>query len=265
MKLQERFQLTDKIAIVTGAGMGIGEAVALAMAEAGAHVVCNARTQADIDATAAAIRGMGRRALAIAGDVTIPEDLDRLVQATVEEFGRIDILVNNAGGIVFNGFLDISDDEFAFNFDWNTKSAFMLSKRAAPYMLERGEGVILNISSAVGHITARGMLSYSVAKAGLDHLTRSMADELAPKIRVNALALGSIMTPALQRTMFEEDPAMGKTLQEKTPLKRIGDPDNVGAAAVFLCAEASEYMTGTIVNYDGGLQDTNLPYRLPDF
>lgn len=264
MKLQERFDLSEKVAIVTGAGMGVGEAIALAMAQAGANVVCNARTQKDIEATAAAIRELGRRAIAVPGDVTRGEDLDTLVAETVREFGRVDILVNNAGGIVFNGFLDISDDEFTFNFDWNTKSAFMLSRRVAPYMLEQGEGVILNISSAVGHITARGMLSYGVAKAALDHLTRFMADELAPKIRVNALALGSIMTPALRRTLMEQDESYGQILTDKTPLHKIGDPDGVGATAVYLCSQAAEYMTRSIVHYDGGLQDTNLPYRMPD-
>lgn len=256
--------LTDKIAIVTGAGMGVGEGIAIALAEAGANIVCNARTLADIERTAATITALGRQALAITGDVTKPEDLDNLVSATLENFGRIDIVINNAGGTIFNGVLDISDDEFGFIFDWNTKSAFMLSKRVAPHMVKQGEGVIINISSAVGHLTGRGMMAYGVAKAGLDYLSKSLADELAPFVRVNAIALGSIMTPALERTLIDEDESFGRILKEKTPLRTIGDARKVGATVAFLCSSAADYITGAVLRYDGGLQDTNLPFRLPD-
>ncbi|MDO8863026.1 glucose 1-dehydrogenase [Haliea sp. E1-2-M8] len=257
--------LADKVAIVTGAGMGIGEGVALALARAGAHVVCNARTARDIDETAAKVRACGVRALAVPGDVTVAEDLDRLVSATIQELGRIDILINNAGGTIFNGFLDISDEEFSFIFDWNTKSAFMLSKRVAPYMIKQGSGVIINVSSAVGHLTGRGMMAYGVAKAGLDYLTRSLADELAPRVRVNAIALGSIMTPALRAKLIEAEASFGETLIEKTPLRSIGDADKVGETVAFLCSPAADYITGDVLRYDGGLQDTNLPFRLPDY
>lgn len=257
--------LTDKVAIVTGAGMGIGEGVALALARAGAHVVCNARTARDIEATAEKARAFGVKALAVPGDVTVAGDLDRLVAATVQEFGQIDILINNAGGTIFNGCLDISDDEFSFIFDWNTKSAFMLSKRVAPYMVNQGSGVIINVSSAVGHLTGRGMMAYGVAKAGLDYLTRSLADELAPRVRVNAIALGSIMTPALRDKLIEAEASFGETLIEKTPLRRIGDADKVGETVAFLCSPAADYITGDVLRYDGGLQDTNLPFRLPDY
>jgi len=257
--------LGGKVAIVTGAGMGIGEGVALALARAGAHVVCNARTGMDIERTAGRVRSHGVKALAVAGDVTVAEDLDRLVAATIDEFGRIDILINNAGGTIFNGFLDISDDEFSHIFDWNTKSAFMLSRRVAPHMIKQGEGVIISISSAVGHLTGRGMLSYGVAKAALDYLTRSMADELAPHVRVNAIALGSIMTPALERTLIDSDESFGRLLKEKTPLRSIGEADKVGETVAFLCSPAADYIHAEIVRYDGGLQDTNLPFRLPDY
>ena len=258
-----KVQLPNKVAIVTGAGMGVGEGIAKALGEAGADVVCNARTQSDIDRTAAAIRQLGRRAIAVAGDVTKPADLDQLVARTIKEFGRVDILVNNAGGTIFNGLLDISDDEFGFIFDWNTRSAFMLSRRVAPYMIKQGDGIIINISSAAGHLTARGMIAYGVAKAGLDFLTRSLADELAPRVRVNAIALGAIMTPALER-MIQQDVGYGEALKQKTPLRSIGATDKVGATVAFLCSPAADYMTGAVVRYDGGLQDTNLPFRLPD-
>jgi 7-alpha-hydroxysteroid dehydrogenase len=256
--------LKGQVAIVTGAGMGVGEGIAKALGAAGADVVCNSRTLADIELTASAIRQHGVRSIAVAGDVTVAEDLDRLVKTTIEEFGRVDILVNNAGGTIFNACLDISDDEFSFIFDWNTKSSFMLSKRVAPYMVNQGSGVIINISSAVGHLTARGLMAYGVAKAGLDYLTKSLADEFAPHIRVNAIALGSIMTPALERTLINEDESFGRILKEKTPLRSIGDANKVGETIAFLCSSAADYITGDIMRFDGGLQDTNLPYRLPD-
>lgn len=257
--------LSDKVAIVTGAGSGIGEGVALAMARAGAHIVCNARTARNIEDTAEKVRAHGVRALAVPGDVTSGEDLDRVVAATIEEFGRIDLLINNAGGTYFNRFLDISDDEFSRIFDWNTKSAFMLSRRVAPHMLEQGSGVIVNVSSAMGHLTARGLLAYGVAKAGLDHLTRCLADELAPHIRVNAIAPGSIMTPALKSSLIEADENFGKIMREKTPLRSIGDANKIGETIAFLCSSAADYITGDVLRYDGGLQDTNLPFRLPDY
>ena len=237
----------------------------MAMARAGAHVVCNARTASHVERTAEKARALGVKALAVPGDVTRSADLDRLVAATIEAFGRVDILVNNAGGTFFNGFLDISDDEFSLVFDWNTKSAFMLSKRVAPHMIRQGSGVIINVSSAVGHLTARGLMAYGVAKAGLDYLTRSLADELAPRVRVNAIALGSIMTPSLKHSLIEADETFGRILEDKTPLRRIGDPSKVGETVAFLCSPSADYITGDVLRYDGGLQDTNLPYRLPDY
>lgn len=257
--------LSDKVAIVTGAGMGVGEGVALALARAGASLVCNARTLADIERTAERARAEGVEAIAVTGDVTNGEDLDNLVAATLEKFGRIDVLINNAGGTIFNSFLDISDEEFGFIFDWNTRSAFMLAKRVAPHMIAQRSGVIINVSSAVGHLTGRGMMAYGVAKSGLDYLTRSLADELAPYVRVNAIALGSIMTPALERTLIVADESFGRILKEKTPLRSIGDADKVGETVAFLCSSSADYITGDIMRYDGGLQDTNLPYRLPDY
>ena len=109
------------------------------------------------------------------------------------------------------------------------------------------------------------MMAYGVAKAGLDYLTRSLADELAPRVRVNAIALGSIMTPALRDKLIEAEASFGETLIEKTPLRSIGDADKVGETVAFLCSPAADYITGDVLRYDGGLQDTNLPFRLPDY
>jgi 7-alpha-hydroxysteroid dehydrogenase len=260
----ELLRLDGRTAIVTGAGRGVGHGIALALAEAGANVVVSARTRSEIDATAAEIGARGGRSLAVTADVTRHADLAELVQTAADHFGRIDVVVNNAGGIEgYAPFLELSEQSFRFHFDWNTGSAFLLSQLATPHMLKIGRGAILNISSGAGQIGIRGMLAYGVAKAGLEQLTRALAEELAPRIRVNALALGAIMTPALQRT-FDMDPAFRDAMIGKTPLKRIGTAEAIGAAAVFACSDASDYMTGAVIPIDGGLQDTNLPFKLPD-
>jgi NAD(P)-dependent dehydrogenase (short-subunit alcohol dehydrogenase family) len=260
----ELLRLDGRTAIVTGAGRGVGYGIALALAEAGASVVLASRTQGEIDAAAAEIERRGGRALARTADVTVRGALADLVQAAADRFGRIDIVVNNAGGIEgYAPFLELGEQSFRFHFDWNTGSAFLLSQLATPYMLKVGRGAILNISSGAARIGIRGMLAYGVAKAGLEQLTRALAEELAPRIRVNALALGAIMTPALQRT-FDLDPGFRDGMIARTPLKRIGTVDAIGAAAVFACSDASDYMTGAVIPIDGGLQDTNLPFKLPD-
>jgi NAD(P)-dependent dehydrogenase (short-subunit alcohol dehydrogenase family) len=257
-------RMDDRVGIVTGAGRGVGEGIALAMADAGATVVAAARTQSEIDRTVTTIEKRGGKALAVTADVTKTDELAALVEATVDAFGGLDFVVNNAGGQEeYTPFLETSEDVIIHHFDWNTVSAFRLSQLAAPHLLERGRGSILNISSGAGRIGIRGMLPYGVAKAGLDHLTRCLAQELAPKIRVNALALGAIMTPALKQT-FEMDPAFHEGMIERTPLKRIGSAEQIGAAAVFACSDASDYMTGAVIPIDGGLQETNLPFRHPD-
>jgi len=129
-------------------------------------------------------------------------------------------------------------------------------------MLKAGKGSIVNISSGAGHFGIRGMLPYCVAKGGLEQLTRGMAQELAPKIRVNAIALGSIMTPALQKT-FDMQEGFREKMMELTPLKRVGDVEDVGLAVLYLCSQGC-YATGSVLGLDGGLQDTNLPFKLPD-
>jgi NAD(P)-dependent dehydrogenase (short-subunit alcohol dehydrogenase family) len=260
----ELLRLDGRVAIVTGAGRGVGEGVALALAEAGAQVVVSARTKSEIERTAAEIEQRGGRALAICADVMRKGQLTELVQNAADRFGRLDIVVNNAGGQQeFLPFLDTSEQSFRFHFDWNTTSAFLLSQLATPHLLKTGKGVILNISSGAARIGIRGMLPYGVAKAALEQLTRALAEELAPRIRVNALALGAIMTPGLQKT-FDLDPGFRDGMIARTPLKRIGTVEAIGAAAVFACSDASDYMTGAVIPIDGGLQDTNLPFKLPD-
>ena len=152
MALLDRFRLTDKVALVTGAGRGIGQAIGLAFAEQGAHVVCAARTENEIEATAAAVRGFGRRALAVRCDVTDAAQLEALVERTLAEFGRLDLLVNNAGGFPPMPFLDTDLPSWEWCFKFNLTSAFLLTRACLPHLLARDGGAVLNISSAAGRI-----------------------------------------------------------------------------------------------------------------
>jgi 7-alpha-hydroxysteroid dehydrogenase len=259
----ERLKIDDQVAIVTGAGRGVGRGIALALAEAGAKVVCSARTKSEVDATVKDITSAGGEAIGVLADVLKKAELKALVDETCDRFGHIDILVNNAGGQNYKPFLEITEEDFKYHFDWNTTSAFLLSQLVAPHMLKAGKGAILNISSGAGHIGIRGMLSYCVAKGGLEQLTRGLGQELAPKIRVNCIALGAIMTPALERT-FAMDPSFRGKLEDMTPLRAVGRTDDIGMQAVFLCSAAGSFTTCAVIHIDGGIQDTNLPFRLPD-
>jgi NAD(P)-dependent dehydrogenase (short-subunit alcohol dehydrogenase family) len=255
-------RLDGQVAIVTGAGRGVGRGIAGVLAEAGATIVCSARTKTEIDETVALIEKAGGKAVALTADVMKKADLVRLAEDTMTRFGRIDIVINNAGGNEFRPFLDISEEEFRFHFDWNTTSAFLLSQAVTPHMVEAGHGCIVNVSSGAARIGIRGMLAYGVAKAGTEQLTRGLAQELAPKIRVNCVALGAVLTPALQN-MYDMQPEFRDKLHALTPLRTHGTPEDVGRAVLWLCSTGC-YATGSIVQIDGGLQDTNLPFKLPD-
>jgi 7-alpha-hydroxysteroid dehydrogenase len=260
--LLDRFDLTDRVAVITGAGRGIGAACARALAEAGADVAIVARTQEQLDAVAADVKALGRRALVMAGDVSELETLDQLVEATVADFGRLDIVVNNAGGSMPTALLDTSVKAFEQAFHFNVTTAFALSKAAIPHMLAAGSGSIINISSAMGRLRDRGFAAYGTAKAGLAHLTRLMAADCAPRIRVNAIAVGSVATSALEIVLTDE--AITKEMVDKTPLKRLGEVEDIAIGALYLASDASSFVTGKVLEIDGGLEAANLDLRLPD-
>ena len=251
-----------KVVVVTGAGRGIGAAIALGFAEAGADVVCAARTEAEIEETAARVRALGRRALAVRCDVMQRPELEALAARAVAELGGVDVLVNNAGGSPWKPFLQTSERLFEEAFRFNVTSAFLLTRLVVPEMLKRGGGSIVNVSSSMGRITDRGFSAYGTAKAGLSHLTRLLANELAPKIRVNAICVGAIETSALAPFLKAE--GMREKMEALTPVGRVGQPDDIAAAALWLASDAGSFVTGKIVEVDGGTEATNFPIKLPD-
>ncbi|MBJ7282636.1 MAG: SDR family oxidoreductase [Acidimicrobiia bacterium] len=258
----ERFRLDGQAVIVTGAGRGIGAAVALGLAEAGADVVLAARSIDQLDIVAGQIRDMGRRALVIPTDVVDNDAVAALAGATVEEFGRIDVVINNAGGTAPRAFLDTTPGYLERSFHFNVTTAFVLTKAAVPTMLEQGSGSVVNISSTIGRLRDRGFVAYGTAKAALTHMTRLMAADLAPKIRVNGIAVGSIATSALETVLTDE--GIRNAMIDGTPLKRLGQPEDIALCALFLASSASSYVTGKLYEVDGGLEEANLAMGMPD-
>ena len=260
--LLERFSLTDKVAIVTGAGRGIGAACALAFAEVGADVVIAARTKEQLEDVANQAADRGRRALGVPCDVSDLANLELLVEQAMNEFGRIDIVVNNAGGAMPQPFLDTSEKALEEAFHFNVTTAFTLSKLAVPHMLAQDGGSIVNISSAMGRLTDRGYVAYGTAKGALSHMTRLMASDLAPRIRVNGIAVGSVATSALEIVLTNDD--LRNEMVAKTPLRRLGETDDIAIATLYLASPAGSFVTGKVLEVDGGIEYPNLALNLPD-
>jgi 7-alpha-hydroxysteroid dehydrogenase len=257
----ERFRVDGKVAIVTGAGRGIGAASSLALAEAGADVVLAARTKEQLDAVAEQVRAFGQRALVVPTDANEVANLEALAATTSEEMGGIDIVVNNAGGSNPRPFLDTSVGFLERAFHFNTTTAFALSKAAVPSMLGRGGGAIVNISSAMGRLTDRGFVGYGTAKAALSHMTRLLAADLAPRVRVNAIAVGSVETSALESVL---DDSLREQMEAGTPLRRLGEPADIALAVLYLASRAGGFVTGKVLEVDGGIESPNLALGLPD-
>jgi 7-alpha-hydroxysteroid dehydrogenase len=259
---QEAFSLPGRVAIVTGAGRGIGAATARTYAEAGADLVLAARTKEQLDAVADDIRAMGRRALVIPCDVNENEAVEDIVAQAMNEFGRIDVVVNNAGGSMPRPFMDTSAGYLERAFHFNVTTAFVLTKAAAPHMLASGSGAVVNISSAIGRLRDRGFVAYGTAKAALTHMTRLMAADLAPKVRVNAIAVGSVATSALEIVLDNKE--IHDEMVRRTPVKRLGVPEDIAYCALYLASDAGSFITGKLLEVDGGLEEANLELGLPD-
>lgn len=259
----DRFRLDDRVAVVTGAGRGLGAAIAVAFAEAGADVLIAARTQSQLDEVAEQIRATGRRAHVVAADLARPEATAELAGAAAEAFGKLDIVVNNVGGTMPNALLGTSTKDLRDAFTFNVSTAHALTTAAVPLMLEHsGGGSIINITSTMARLSGRGFAAYGTAKAALAHYTRLSALDLAPRIRVNAIAPGSILTSALDIVASNDD--LREPMEKVTPMRRLGDPADIAAAAVYLASPAADYLTGKTLEVDGGLTFPNLDLPIPD-
>lgn len=262
MSILDRFRIDGQVAVVTGAGRGIGAASALALAEAGADVVISARTEEQLRDTAAAVEGAGRKAHVVVADLNEIDEVRALAAAAQEAFGRIDVVVNNVGGTMPRTYLDTSVGFLERAFHFNVSTAHALTTSAVPIMLETGGGAVINIASVVGKVAGRGYLAYGTAKGALIHYTELAAEDLAPKIRMNAIAVGSTATSALDIVMSNDEMRTG--IENATPLRRLGTTDDIAAAVVYLASPAGSYLTGAVLDVHGGLQQPNMRLPLPD-
>jgi NAD(P)-dependent dehydrogenase (short-subunit alcohol dehydrogenase family) len=259
MGLRERFEMTDRVAVVTGSGQGIGRAIAWGLADFGCDVVLNARRVSDLEETAAGVGERGRRALIVDGDIRNFSDV--VARRAVEEFGRLDIWVNNVGGSdekATSSLIDTPDDTFRAQLELNLTSAFQGCKAAATHMTHGG--TIVNISSGAGTRGSPSTGPYAAAKAGLNNLTQTLALELAPNIRVNGVAPGPVVTEAF-REILTNDPAKLAEIAASVPLGRTGTPDDIAAAVVYLASDAAAWVTGQLILVAGGRTHRSVNYK----
>ncbi len=239
-----------KVAVITGASRGIGKSIALALAAQGATIVAMDMDQAATEATVAELQASGVKALAVVGNVTVTTDVERMIEAAVEAFGRVDILVNNAGITRDGLIMRMKDEDWDAVLSVNLKGAFVCTRTAFKVMSKQRYGRIINIASVVGQMGNVGQANYCASKAGLIGLTKSNAREMAKRnVTVNAVAPGFIataMTDALPEKVREE-------LAAQIPLERLGSADDIANAVVFLASEASAYITGHVLSVNGGM------------
>lgn len=257
--IAQLFDLTGKVALVTGAAMGIGQGIAFRLAEAGAAVtIIDVKIEAAED-TASQIRAKGGKALAIKADAASVADAKRTVEETVRTFGRLDILVNNAGVYPMSPALEVTEVLWDRVLDINLKGLFFYTQAAAQEMVNEGHGgKIINIASIDGLHPTGNLVHYDASKGGVVMVTKALALEFGPRgITVNAIAPGGIQTPGASgptpTTITEELARMMEGFIARIPLRRIGVPDDIAKVALFLASSASDYMTGSVVVVDGGV------------
>ena len=258
------FRVTGRVAVVTGAGRGIGAAAAVALAQAGADVVISARTADQLAGVAREVEAAGRKAVVVPADLSDLDAAAGLADTAAQEFGRLDIVVNNVGGAMPRPFVATKPRHLVDAFSFNVAVAHSLTRAAVPHLLASpgSGGAVVNISSAMGRLAGRGYLAYGTAKAALAHYTRLAAADLAPRIRVNAIAVGSAATSALDIVLTDD--ALRGQMERSVQLGRIGDPEDIAAAVLFLASPAAGYMTGKVLEVDGGMDRPNLDLGLPD-
>ena len=246
----ERLRLDGKVAIVTGGARGVGLGIANVLAEAGAAIVLTDFNEENLGRTVAELAAKGRRVTGVLADVTKTADNERTIASALEAFGRIDILINNAGGSAGSvPYSEATSEMFVRDLHLNVISAFELTNLAAPHLMKHEGGSVVNISSRAAEWPGVAV-AYSVAKAGLEQLTRRMAWALAPKVRVNAIALAGIMTDAFQSNL-DRGQGMRERFLSQIPLQRFGDVEGIGLAALFLCSKDC-FATASVIRLDGG-------------
>lgn len=243
------FDLTGKVAIVTGANTGIGQGIAVALAKAGADIALVGRS--DADETAQLVEAAGRKSAIIRADLSSIEPCDHVVDTAISKLGGLDILVNNAGIIRRNDALEFTEDDWDSVMDTNLKSLFFLSQSAARHMVLNGGGKIINIASMLTFQGGIRVASYTASKSGVGGLTKLLANEWAAKgINVNAIAPGYIATN--NTAALQADEKRNSEILGRIPAARWGDPEDLGGAAVFLASDAANYVQGHVLAVDGG-------------
>jgi len=246
--------LTNKIAIITGARRGMGKTHAITLAKAGVKVVVADISEEDCQKVVDEIKEQGGQALSIKCDVTKKEEVEEMVRKTVEEFGKVDILVNNAGICQFKPFLELTEEEWDRTLDINLKGYFLCAQTAAKEMVKQKSGVIVNVASVAMGQVGVGMATiahYCASKGGIVAMTEALAVELAPyNIRVNAVAPGMIETPMIDTV--KQDPKQMEAMLTRVPMGRAGKPEEVSNLVLFLASDESSYITGSTIVVDGG-------------
>lgn len=247
-----QFDLTGRVAVVTGSTKGIGLSLALGLAARGADLVVTSRSQSDCEAVCAKIRELGRRSLARSCDVTSRRSIEELADAAVREFGKVDILVNNAGTAITKAAEELTEEDWDKVVDVDLKGVFFCSVVFGRQMIAQGGGKIVNIASILGLVGDKQVLPYCVAKGGVIQMTRALALEWAKyKIQVNALCPGYVRT-AMNEADIVANERIYKHIVGKTPMRRLGEVEELVGPLVFLASDASSYMTGQTLVIDGG-------------
>jgi 7-alpha-hydroxysteroid dehydrogenase len=244
------------VTIVTGAGRGIGAGIARRFAYAGSDLVLAARSGEQLDEVAADVRAAGCAVLTVAADLTDPAVPDQLIEETIARFGRLDVLVNNAGGAAPTSFRETTAAQLDEAFHFNVAASFALTKRAVPHLLESDHACVINVTSRMDRLVARGLLTYGTVKAAVSHLTRLLAAELAPHIRVNGIAPGVVATEGLEDAL---DDQTRQYILDATPLHRLASAEDVANAALWLASPEASYITGKIIELDGGAERPVFP------
>lgn len=249
--MKNLFDLTHKTAIVTGGGNGIGKGCCMMLASQGANIVVSDLKIEDAEAVAEEIKNKGGNAIAVSCNVTKDEDLVRLVEQAIASFGSIEILVNNAGGGGGgreNPF-KITVDDFAWRFQLNVFSAWRLSQLCVPYMKKANYGSIVNITSMSSVNKSPNMSAYAASKAAMNHMTSNLAMDFGPEVRINAVGPGAIRTAALASVLT---PEIEKTMLSHTPIKRLGEVEDIAGAVLYFAAPISEWVSGQVLFVNGG-------------